>query len=398
MIDTPTTSSTDGALIDELVDRLLGDHDPATTPASEFWGAQFDLGLAWVHFPVGGGGLGASPKLQKVVNERLRHAGAPSPLPRNPMGIGMAGPTVAAHGSDAQRQRYLRSCFTCDDVWCQLFSEPGAGSDLASLATSAVPDGDDWVVNGQKVWTSLAHLARWGLLLARTDPSAPKHRGLTYFVVDMQAPGVEVRPLRQMTGDAEFNEVYLTDVRVPDAERLSEVGDGWRTALTTLMNERVALGGRGGKPRGAGHIATATALWLARSEHDPVRRDRVVRLWVRAEVGRLTAIRAGQLRASGQPGPEGSVGKLAAAQLERDVYDLCVDLLGAAGMLYPGYDRPGGPGEPVDPRVEFLLRQASTIGGGTAEIMRNILGERILGLPPEPAVDKALPWNETRRS
>ena len=200
----------------DLTDRLLAEHPPATTPPREFLGAQFDLGLAWVHFPEGFGGLGLSPKLQETINPRLRAAGAPSSGPRNPIGYGMGAPTVVTHGSDAQRTRYLRPLFTGEEVWCQLFSEPGAGSDVASLSTRAVRDGDEWVVNGQKVWTTVAHLAKWGMLVARTDPEAPKHRGMTYFVVDMQAPGVEVRPLRQITGEAEFNEVYFTDVRIPD--------------------------------------------------------------------------------------------------------------------------------------------------------------------------------------
>src|ERR1700757_3964840 len=220
-------TTTADALVGQRIDQLLADHPPASTPAQEFWGAQFDLGLAWVQFPEGHGGLGLSPQMQGVIDERLRAAGAPSPFGRNPIGIGMGAPTVESHGSEAQRQRYLRPLFTCEDVWCQLFSEPGAGSDVASLATRAVRDGDEWVLNGQKVWTSFAHHARFGMVLARTDPEAEKHKGITYFVVDMHAPGVDVRPLRQMTGDAEFNEVYFTDVRIPDSERLGAAGDGW---------------------------------------------------------------------------------------------------------------------------------------------------------------------------
>ena len=182
----------------------------------------------------------------------------------NAIGYGMAAPTILAHGSEDQKQRYLRPLFTCEDIWCQLFSEPGAGSDVASLATRAVRDGDEWIVNGQKVWTTLAHTSRYGMLLARTDPEAEKHKGLTYFVVDMHAPGVEVRPLRQMTGDAEFNEVYFTDVRIPDSERLSDVGQGWGGAITTLMNERVSIGGSVA-PRGSGYIGLAVQLWAQAS-------------------------------------------------------------------------------------------------------------------------------------
>src|SRR5579885_2933037 len=230
--------------LQQQIKTLLEEHDPASTPRLDFLGAQFDAGLAWVHFPVGYGGLGLSPKLQELVNSRLRQAKAPFSAPRNPIGHGMGAPTVVTHGSDAQRQRYLRPLFTGEEVWCQLFSEPGAGSDVASLSSRAVRDGDEWIVNGQKVWTTLAHLARWGMLIARTDPEAPKHKGMTYFVVDMQGPGVEVKPLYQITGEAEFNEVFFTDVRIPDSERLGDVGEGWRVSLTTLMNERVAIGGQ----------------------------------------------------------------------------------------------------------------------------------------------------------
>ena len=188
-------------------------------------------------------GLGLSPRLQRTINETLIPAGAPIAAYRNVIGHGMGAPTLVTHGTDEQKERYLRPLFTGEEVWCQLFSEPGAGSDVAGLATKAVRDGDEWIVNGQKVWTTLAHLAKWGMLVARTDPDQPKHKGMTYFVVDMEAPGVEVRPLYQITGEAEFNEVYFTDVRIPDEERLGEVGEGWRATLTTLMNERVAIGG-----------------------------------------------------------------------------------------------------------------------------------------------------------
>src|SRR6185436_10032577 len=178
----------------------------------------------------GQGGLDVSPKLQKLVDERLRAAGAPFTAMRNPIGLGMAAPTIVTHGSDEQKRRYLRPLFTSEEIWCQMFSEPGAGSDVAGLSMRAIRDGDEWVVNGQKVWTTLAHLSRWGMLIARTDPDTVKHEGMTYFVVDMHGPGVEVRPLYQITGEAEFNEVYFTDTRIPDAERLGDVGEGWRVS------------------------------------------------------------------------------------------------------------------------------------------------------------------------
>src|SRR6202166_4168178 len=235
------TVTTDGDLVRSRLQDLLAEHDPASTPAVEFLGARFDAGLAWVSFPIGLGGLGVSPDLQGLVERELRAVDAPNEADRNVIGYGMAAPTVLTHGTDEQRDRYLRPLFTCEEVWCQLFSEPGAGSDVAGLATRAVRDGDEWVVNGQKVWTTLAHTASWGLLVARTDPDVPKHRGMTYFVIDMHQPGVDVRPLRQLTGDAEFNEVFLDDAWVPDEQRIGAVGDGWKVALGTLMNERQAI-------------------------------------------------------------------------------------------------------------------------------------------------------------
>ena len=392
-------SAGDEALVVGRVEQLLASHDPKTTKRATFLGSQFDAGLAWVHFPEGYGGLGVGPKLQKAVGERLQAAGAPSASARNPIGYGMAAPTVVTHGSVAQKQRYLRPLFTGEEVWCQLFSEPGAGSDVASLATRAVRDGDEWIVNGQKVWTTLAHVARWGLLVARTNPDQEKHKGLTYFVVDMRAPGVEVRPLRQITGDAEFNEVYFTDVRIPDRERLGEVGEGWRVSLTTLMNERVSIGG-GLIPRGSGPIGEALRLRAKRTDKDPVLRDRLSRLWIEAEVQRLTNMRASQNRQKGTPGPEGSTGKLAFAELNKRIYELCLDIMGPNGMLYGSYEmtRPAEAMLASSAQKMFLRARANSIEGGTSEIMRNILGERVLGLPGDIRVDKDRPWSEVPRN
>jgi alkylation response protein AidB-like acyl-CoA dehydrogenase len=389
--------TTDAQVLDQC-EQLLAAHDPATTPPIEFLGAQFDAGLAWVAFPEGSGGQGLSPRLQRTVNERLGRAKAPIPYARNPIGYGMGAPTVVAHGSGEQQARYLRPLFTGEEIWCQLFSEPGAGSDVASLATTAVRDGDEWIVNGQKVWTTLAHLARWGMLIARTDPDAPKHKGMTYFVIDMHGPGVEVRPLRQMTGEAEFNEVFMTDVRIPDAERLGDVGEGWRVSLTTLMNERVSIGGAI-PPREGGLIRTALAAWR---EHpgDAAARDRLVQLWIEAEVLRLTNIRASQLRTRGTPGPEGSVGKILSAEHNKAVTAFVVDLMGAEGMLYTDYQmvRPTTTMSWDCPQKAFLRMRANSIEGGTTEVMKNILGERVLGLPGDVRTDKELPWREVPRS
>jgi alkylation response protein AidB-like acyl-CoA dehydrogenase len=390
-----------------LIDQLLDKHPPGTTPRDEFWGGQFDLGLAWVHFPDGHGGLGLDPKLQEGIDARLAAAGAPSNVNVNFMGIGMAGPTLAARGSEEQRRRFLRKAFTCQQIWCQLFSEPGAGSDLAALATSAVRDGDEWTFNGQKVWTTLAHVADWAMLLARTDPDAPKHRGLTYFLVDMHQPGIEVRPLRQINGEAEFNEVFLTDAHTPDDLRVGEVGDGWGVAMATLMNERVAFGHLAKAPRGSGPIAHAVRLWREHHRDDPVRRDRLTRLWIENELVRLTTLRAQEMRERGTPGPEGSVVKLAWTEVTQRTFELCVDLSGPAGGLIRNYDmvRPdvmGGGALDENPDMDltkaFLTVRGSTIGGGTSEVGRNVLGERVLGLPPEPRLDKDVPWAKVPRN
>ena len=390
---------TDEALVTEKIDALLAEHDPKTTDAVTFLGAQFDAGLAWVHFPVGNGGLGLSPKLQKTINERLGAAGAPVAYYRNPIGHGMSAPTIVMHGSEDQKKRYLRPLFTGEEIWCQLFSEPGAGSDVAGLSSRAVRDGDEWVVNGQKVWTTLAHVSRYGTLVVRTDPEQPKHKGLTHFVVDMHAPGVEVRPLRQMTGDAEFNEVYFTDVRIPDSERLDAVGEGWRVALTTLMNERVSIGGAI-PPKGSGPISEALKVWKEKGHTDLARKDDLMKLWCDAEVNRLTNIRAGVSRKVGTPGPEGSVGKLAFAETNKAIYEFVMDLLGADGMLYGNYnmERSANAMESRTVQQAFLRARANSIEGGTSEVMRNILGERVLGLPGDIRVDKDLPWSKVPRS
>jgi alkylation response protein AidB-like acyl-CoA dehydrogenase len=395
-----TSATTDEQQVADLIDQLLESVPPKSTDPITFLGEQFDRGLAWVHFPVGHGGLGVNPKLQKTVNERLSAAGAPNSAYRNPIGYGMCGPTVVVWGSEEQKQRYLRPLFTGEEVWCQLFSEPGSGSDFAGLSARGVKDGEEWITNGQKVWTTVAHLAKWGLLVVRTDPEAVKHAGLTAFVVDMEAPGVEVKPLRQITGEAEFNEVFFTDVRIPDDERLGDVGEGWRVSLTTLMNERVAIGGLVA-PRGAGLIAEAVRLWKANGHDDPARRDRLVQLWIEAEALRLTNIRAQQARAQGTPGPEGSIGKVFSADLNKKISEFSLGLLGPEGMLYPdGYtfDRPRHANAFVNAHQSFLRTRANSIEGGTSEIMRNILGERVLGLPGEPRVDKDPPWSQVPRS
>ncbi|MFI2261435.1 acyl-CoA dehydrogenase family protein [Streptomyces tubercidicus] len=378
-----------------------GPHRWSATDRLEFLRARFDAGLAWVHFPEGLGGLDAPRALQAVVDAELEGAGAPDNDPgRIGIGLGMAAPTILRFGTDEQKQRLLRPLWTGEEVWCQLFSEPGAGSDLAALATRAVRDGDTWIVDGQKVWTSSAHLARWAILIARTDPEVPKHRGISYFVCDMTDPGVEVRPLRQITGEAEFNEVFLTGVRIPDTQRLGAVGEGWKVARTTLMNERVAIGGAR-IPREGGMIGIAAADWRARPElrtHDL--HQRLLKLWVEAEVARLTGERLRQQLTKGRPGPEGSGMKLAFARLAQEISGWEVEFLGEDGLTYDDWtmrrpDRVDFTGREAGYR--YLRAKGNSIEGGTSEVLLNIVAERVLGLPPEPRTDKDVAWKDLPR-
>ncbi|MFI6919793.1 acyl-CoA dehydrogenase family protein [Nonomuraea spiralis] len=384
------------AQIRERVRAFLDEHDPGGDRAA-FLRARFDAGLAWVWFPEGLGGLGAARELQQVVEHEL--AGTPqinSGL--QGIGLGMAAPTILAFGTQEQRRRFLRPLWTGEEIWCQLFSEPGAGSDLATLGTRAVRDGDEWVVDGQKVWTSGAHHSRWAILVTRTDPDVPKHRGMTYFICDMHAPGVEVRPLRQITGEAEFNEVFLTGVRLSDDLRLGEVGDGWRVAQTTLMNERVAIGGAPVR-RGGGMVGAVLEAW---HEHPGLRthelHQRLLSLWVEAEVTRLSGARLREQLAAGEPGPEGSGMKLSFARLNQALSGFDVEFRRDLGYDDWSFRR----SEDVDfygrgPGYRYLRAKGNSIEGGTSEILRNIISERVLGLPSEPRVDKDVPWKDLPR-
>ena len=399
----------------QRVRDFLAGHDPAQLPRLEFLRARFDAGLAAVHYPEGLGGLGLPRALQGVVEAEFAAAGAPGNQPeRIGIGLGMAAPTILTFGSEEQKARWIRPLWTGEEVWCQLFSEPGAGSDLAGLATRAVAEdeagaangdgpGDKpghWVVNGQKVWTSMAHQARWGLLLARTDPDVPKHAGLTYFACDMTGDGVEVRPLRQLTGEAEFNEVFLTGTVIPDRDRIGGVGDGWRVAQGTLMNERVSIGGTA-LPREGGMIGSAARAWREHPEQrTPGLHDRMLRLWADAEVARLASERLRQQLAVGHPGPEGSAAKLVFARLNQEITALEVEMAGADGLRYGDWAmrRPGSVSfYGRDPGYRYLRARGNSIEGGTSEILRNIIAERVLGLPAEPRTDTKVPWKDLPR-
>ncbi len=370
-----------------------------------------EAGYATPTWPVEyGAGLSLTPGQAKAVNDVLTHYRVPRPF--NIIGLGMGGPTVMAWGTEEQKQRWLRPLATNEEIWCQLFSEPGAGSDVAGLATRAVRDGDEWVVSGQKVWTTLAHVAKWGMLLARTDPNLPKHRGLTYFVVDMQASGVSVRPLVQITGDAEFNEVFFDDVRIPDSMRLGPEGDGWRVGITTLMNERVSLSGAGSVGGEAvGGSPVTQLLDRHRGTTDPLARQRLAQAYIESRLIRLNNQRAADKRKSGaEAGPEGSITKLMQAEFNQRLQKLAVDLQGVWAGAWEGEglagrrsgDRLGWVASDGDDNAAvargFLRAQANTIEGGTSDIMRNILGERVLGLPKEPDVSRDVPWKDVARS
>jgi alkylation response protein AidB-like acyl-CoA dehydrogenase len=394
------------------VRKLLEEAHPDRVDQFTFRGKQYDHGLAWVHFPEGYGGLGVSPGLQTVVADELaKHANTIyDDMMINAIGIGMGAPTVLTHGTEWMKKNLLRRIFTGEDIWCQLFSEPGAGSDVAGLATRASREGDYWVVNGQKVWTSLAHVSKWGMLLARTNPDAPKHSGMSYFLLDMQSPGVDVRPLHQITGEAEFNEIFLTDVKIPADRLMAREGEGWKVAITTLMNERTAIGGAGAPRKGSGSIGVLMSLWKSREkgrfspEGEVLMRDRISRLYIESELLRMTSQRARAARKAGNPGPEGSVAKLAQAELNKRIWECAMDVLGPDSLVYePGYVRRRPTSRAKESRValskyQFLRARANSIEGGTSEVMKNILGERVLGLPGEPRSDKDVPWKQIPRN
>jgi alkylation response protein AidB-like acyl-CoA dehydrogenase len=337
-------------------------------------------------------GLGADAVSQLVIDEELRRAGVRRPF--NQIGIGWAGPTIIHAGTEAQKQRYLLPLLAGEEIWCQLFSEPGAGSDLAGLATRAERDGEQWVVNGQKVWTSFAHLASFGILLARTDPQAPKHRGISYFICPMDSPGVTVRPIRDMTGDHSFNEVFLDDVRLPAENLVGAENEGWALAKVTLGNERVSLSGEGSL-WGQGPTAhdVVEVVRRAGGTEDRLLRQELARVWAEGEVLRLTRLRmVGASLAGRSAGPEASVRKALADEHGQRVMALAMRLAGSRALLAEAGPSPGPSSGSVGEETGwvwpesvwskgFLFSRALTIGGGTAEVQRNIVAERVLGLP-----------------
>jgi alkylation response protein AidB-like acyl-CoA dehydrogenase len=364
-------------------------------------------GYAAPMWPKEYGGLSGESWTQQVVREELSSHRLPT-FGVNLLGVGLAGPTIIAHASEAQKTRYLPRILSGEEIWCQLFSEPASGSDLASLGTRAVRDGDEWIVNGQKVWTSIASLARFGMLLARSDPEVPKHEGLTYLIVDMGSPGVDIRPLRQITGSADFNEVFFTDVRVPDANRIGEAGEGWRYARTTLMNERVALSGlsidAASITGGLRRDPWESMLSGVKDRTDPIIRQELARIYISQEVKEITAFRSSAARMAGQtPGAEGGVSKVFNAEFNQYRSNVAMDAAGMASIAWEaGSAGAGGQfgavGEGAAKATAFLRTRANTIEGGTSEVLRNQIAERILGLPREVEVDKGEAWSQTRRS
>jgi alkylation response protein AidB-like acyl-CoA dehydrogenase len=340
-------------------------------------------------------GLSADPVDQLVIDDEMRRAGVRRPS--NQIGIGWAGPTLIHAGTEAQKERYLRPLLAAEEIWCQLFSEPGAGSDLAGLSTRAVRDGDQWVISGQKVWTSFAHMASLGILLARTDPDAPKHSGISYFICPMDAPGVTVRPIVDMTGDHAFNEVFLDEVRLPADLLVGEVNRGWALAKVTLGNERVSLSGEGalwGQGPTAGDLVDLVKK--AGGISDRLLRHRLVRVWVEGEILRLIRLRTVSAAVAGRmPGPEASVRKALADEHGQNIMEVAKDLAGPHGLTDAGpYEallaHHGGAGADGGTGFEwpaaiwsrgYLFARALTIGGGTSEVQRNIIAERVLGLP-----------------
>src|SRR5919106_2380542 len=385
-----TLSPSEREFRDEVRDWLEANH-PGREPAGDH--EQFEFRRAWqrslnergwagLTWPTEYGGAGATLVEQAIFSEEVARAGAPQMA--NVLGLAMGGPTVIAHGTEEQKQRFLPPILSADEIWCQGFSEPGSGSDLASLKTKAVKDGDGWVVTGQKVWTSLAQYSKWCMLVARTDPDAPKHQGLTYFLMDMEQEAVQVRPLVQITGSPEFNELFLEEARIPDSNVIGGVGNGWQVAITTLMNERAGLGfGAVGMIqngiRRLAELARETRLNGGTAAEDSHYRQRIAQLYIEAETMRLNAYRGlTKTMRDGVPGPEGSLIKWQWGEINQAMTELALEIEGPYAPLENGAEHAVDDGRW---QHAFLRARANSIEGGTTEILKNIIAERILGLP-----------------
>ncbi len=361
----------------------------------EWQAKKADAGWACLSWPKEYGGRGATP-IQSVIWSEEESKIAPPSDAMLVVGIGMSGPMLMARANEEQKRRFLPPMARADEIWCQLFSEPAGGSDLAALRTRAVKDGDEWVINGQKIWSSGAHESDWGILVTRTDPDVPKHKGMTFFLLDMTTPGVEARPIKQISGQAHFNEVFFTDVRIPDSQRVGEVGDGWKVALTTLMNERLAVGSTGTPGVGANFDTLFEALRDLEGWDGPVIRDGAVRErladWYCQSAGlkNTNARTISALSRGGVPGPEASIAKLVQGRQRQDIASFAMDLQDLAGSLM----------DPKFAHADAMFQQAllyspaGRIAGGTDEIMRNIIAERVLGLPGDIRVDKDVPFKD----
>ncbi|MEW1841253.1 acyl-CoA dehydrogenase family protein [Nonomuraea angiospora] len=370
-----------------LQENVPADDRPGGDPiarAKEFMAKLHDAGYSGITWPRRWGGQGLTQAEERAFAAEARDFTLPTYV--FSIGLGMTGPTLVDRGTDAQRERFVRPLLRGEEIWCQLFSEPGAGSDVASLQTRAERDGDHWIVNGQKVWTSVAHHADWGLLLARTDVEVPKHKGLTMFVVDMHHPGVTVRPLKDMTGRSNFNEIFFDDVPIPDEHRVGEVNDGWSVAVTTLLHERLSISAGVGMSGQKEDPTSLEALRRVVDTGDPLVRDELVELHIRSRALALFNQRLAQETEAGIfPGARGSAAKLLLAELTMFQADLATRLAGPEAVLGDS---------PLAHAIS--LAPAMSLGGGTNEIMRNIVGDRVLNLPPEPRVDKTVPFKDLK--
>jgi len=404
--------------------RWFAEYWDPDLPLGQWWQLLADSGWAFPSWPEGFGGRGLSSAATKAAVQARREAGAFGP----PNGVAtfLAAPTIMHYGTEEQKRKYIPKIVNGQEIWCQLFSEPGAGSDMAGLATKAIRDGDEWIVNGQKVWNSGAQWAQYGILIARTDPQQPKHRGITYFLIDMEQDGVDVRPLKEMTGDAAFNEVFLNNARVAESDRLGDLGDGWRVAMTTLSHERDPDNAGMGDTAAFGEIDLAErvseysatlsskndvfSLALSggvtrvlegvtsqfEASEDPKVRQKLASILEMRRTSRWSGMRAAaKIKSGGQPGPEVSTLKLLGSEMGRQIRDVGLESMGAHGMLY-------GQDAPVDGlfHAYSMFTPAQSIAGGSDEVQRNIIGERVLGLPREPGEkeQRELPWSELPRS